>query len=173
MNQHRITPETYPAIALGSYPASAQPRTEASATPRSPSGARSAAGRPQRRLMPAIVAALALVFAATSLQAQLMPPAPTTTAKSREADTIILNPFEVKADADTSYGALNSNSITRFNTKLEEVPVSADIFTESFMRDVATSAVEAPRAGSGTAGGGSASAPGSVAASSQAARPTA
>jgi len=36
----------------------------------------------------------------------------------------------VQADADKSYGALNSASITRFNVAMEKMPVSADIFTE-------------------------------------------
>ena len=55
---------------------------------------------------------------------------------------IELSAFEVAADSDTSYGALNSASVTRFNVAMEDMPVSADIFTETFMRDVASASVE-------------------------------
>ncbi|HUR56432.1 MAG TPA: hypothetical protein VM029_01895, partial [Opitutaceae bacterium] len=51
-------------------------------------------------------------------------------------ETVQLNVFEVSADRDDSYGALNSNSITRFNTELAKLPISADIYNEAFMRDV-------------------------------------
>jgi outer membrane receptor protein involved in Fe transport len=55
---------------------------------------------------------------------------------------VALNPFEVKADQDTSYGALNSNSITRFNVELEKLPVTADIFTQAFMDDAGVNSIE-------------------------------
>src|SRR5687768_16244212 len=55
---------------------------------------------------------------------------------------VTLNPFEVRTDRDTSYGALNSNSISAFNMELLKAPVAADIFTERFMEDVATTNVE-------------------------------
>ena len=54
-----------------------------------------------------------------------------------------MNPFEVQADQDNSYGALNSNSITRFNTELDKMPISADIYTQTFMNDVGATSVEA------------------------------
>jgi len=57
-------------------------------------------------------------------------------------ETIQLNVFEVLADKDDSYGALNSNSITRFNTELAKLPISADIYNEAFMRDVNAQTVE-------------------------------
>src|SRR4051812_20869297 len=57
-------------------------------------------------------------------------------------ETIRLNPFEVKTDKDTSYGALNSNSIAAFNMELLKAPVAADIFTEQFINDVGTTTVE-------------------------------
>src|SRR5581483_7543087 len=49
---------------------------------------------------------------------------------------VLLNPLEVSEDSDKSYGALNSNSITRFNTELNKMPISADIFDQTFMNDV-------------------------------------
>jgi outer membrane receptor for ferric coprogen and ferric-rhodotorulic acid len=60
----------------------------------------------------------------------------------RASETIELSPFEVKAEADKSYGALNSNSLTAFSTELKAMPVSADIFSETFMRDIGFSTVE-------------------------------
>jgi len=56
--------------------------------------------------------------------------------------TVVLDPFNVKTSQDTSYGALNSNSITRFNTPLANVSVSDDIFTQQFMRDVGATSVQ-------------------------------
>lgn len=78
-------------------------------------------------------------------QGQAIQPAANNPASPRSAaaDTpIALTAFEVQADRDNSYGALNSASITRFNVEMEKMPVSADIFTETFMKDVAISSVE-------------------------------
>ena len=96
-----------------------------------------------------LLAPLALLAPASG---QSTAPTPTAAevaaAKKKEAekkpagDLITLNPFEVKSDADNSYGALNSNSITQFNTALNKVPVSADIFTEGFMRDISATSIE-------------------------------
>lgn len=58
------------------------------------------------------------------------------------SETVQLNPFEVQADSDKSYGALNSNSITGFNTQLDQLPLSADIYDQAFMNDVAANSVE-------------------------------
>ena len=69
------------------------------------------------------------------------PEADRTTAAGDE--TVNLSPFEVKADSDSSYGALNSNSLTAFRTALDHVPVTADIMTQTFMNDVAMINVEA------------------------------
>lgn len=64
-----------------------------------------------------------------------------------------LNPFEVQADPDNSYGAVNSNSITRFKTELFKLPVSADVFTDAFMKDIGATDVESTIQGySGAAG---------------------
>ncbi|MFM1748544.1 MAG: hypothetical protein RLZZ188_2210, partial [Verrucomicrobiota bacterium] len=95
-------------------------------------------------------ASLAAFFAAALLAsfaaAQVVPPAasrpPTAPASKPAGEYVTLNPFEVKAEADNSYGALNSNSLTQFNTALSQTPVSADIFTAEFMRDIAVTSVE-------------------------------
>ena len=90
-----------------------------------------------------------------SLGAQTAPaptPAPTAGKKAAE-DLITLNPFEVRAEADNSYGALNSNSLTQFNAALNKTPVSADIFTEEFMRDIGATSIEEMLTGYGAGTG--------------------
>ena len=78
--------------------------------------------------------------------AQSVPPAsattPTTSGQKVIEDLVRLNPFEVKAESDNSYGALNSNSLTQFDAELKNVPVSADIFTSDFIRDVGVTNLE-------------------------------
>jgi hypothetical protein len=75
-----------------------------------------------------------------------------------------LSAFEVRAESDKSYGALNSTSITGFAVELEHLPISADIFNEAFMKDTGSRSVEEMlqtySAGVGfDTGGGAASAP--------------
>jgi len=80
-----------------------------------------------------------------TLCAQAAPLAPAVPAPRQPApasEVVALNAFEVQADSDNSYGALNSASITRFNVEMDKMPVSADIFTETFMKDIAASSVE-------------------------------
>ncbi len=87
--------------------------------------------------------ALLTFLASAVLTAQTLPPPAATPAATKQSDALIkLNPFEVKSEADNSYGALNSNSLTQFNAALKDVPVSADIFTEDFIRDVAVTNLE-------------------------------
>ncbi len=75
------------------------------------------------------------------------PPAPgvrplPSPAPAASSDALVLSPFEVSEDLDKGYGALNSNSITRFNVELDKMPVSADVINESFMSDVGAWDVE-------------------------------
>ena len=58
------------------------------------------------------------------------------TVKGTTHSAVDLNGHEVVTTRDTSYGALNSNSISRFNMELLKAPVAADIFTEQFIQDV-------------------------------------
>jgi outer membrane receptor protein involved in Fe transport len=93
---------------------------------------------------------LGLYASLSCVQAQTAPasappaaaPIPTPTQTQTGTEVVKLNPFEVESDRDDSYGALNSNSVTRFNTELSKLPVSADIFTASFMKDVGATSVE-------------------------------
>ncbi|MSU49875.1 MAG: TonB-dependent receptor [Opitutus sp.] len=68
--------------------------------------------------------------------------AQTATAASNDERAIVLNPFVVESDSTDSYSALNTNSITRFRTDLKTMPITADIFTESFMKDIGATDVE-------------------------------
>ncbi len=89
-----------------------------------------------------VFALVCLIPALPISHAQTAPaPSPAKPAKPEE-ETIQLNVFEVLADKDDSYGALNSNSITRFNTELSKLPISADVYNEAFMRDVNAGSVE-------------------------------
>ena len=60
---------------------------------------------------------------------------------TQKSNIVVLSPFDVAADKDNSYGALNSNSVTRFNVELDKLPVTADIFNQAFMDDVGASTV--------------------------------
>ena len=86
-------------------------------------------------------------------RAQALAPASAATAPAEEV--VQLSPFEIQADSDTSYGALNSNSITAFNTALDKLPISADIYDQAFIQDTASTSVETMiegySAGAGTA----------------------
>jgi len=73
---------------------------------------------------------------------RLAVPAEAASAGRVEREVVQLNPFEVSAGRDNSYGALNSNSITSFTTELNKLPVSADIFDQTFMNDLGVMSVE-------------------------------
>lgn len=88
-------------------------------------------------------------------------PAPTANGAAKPTgETVLLSAFEVVADSDKSYGALNSNSITRFNTELDRMPVTADIFNEAFMKDIAANSVEEMVAGYSAGAGSAIASPG-------------
>ena len=91
-----------------------------------------------RRLLQSVSASAALLVPAFAIAQTADSPPP---AKSRD-QVVTLTPFDVTADSDKSYGALNSNSITAFNTQLDHLPISADIFTNQFIRDTDVNTVE-------------------------------
>lgn len=90
--------------------------------------------------LPLVLVFFAGLAAAISLLGQ--PIAPAAAREEKTEEVFKLNPFEVSADADNSYGALNSNAITRFNVELSKLPGSADIFTQTFMKDIAATDIE-------------------------------
>lgn len=100
---------------------------------------------------PLLTVSLVPWLAALPLFGQAVVPPPASASSS--ADLIKLNPFEVTAEADRSYGALNSNSLTQFNVPLNKTPVSADIFTEEFMRDISATSIEEMLNGYGAGAG--------------------
>jgi outer membrane receptor protein involved in Fe transport len=113
----------------------------------------------------ALATCLAFCFHPTvvAAEAPVTPAALPSSAKPADdnVDVVHLNAFEVRADTDNSYGALDSNSITRFRTDLEKMPVTTEVFTETFMRDIAATSVEEmltqyAGVGTGTADAGSA-----------------
>jgi outer membrane receptor protein involved in Fe transport len=93
--------------------------------------------------------------------------APASLKSAAAEDAVALTPFEVKSDRDGSYGAVNSNSITMFETDLAKVPVSADVYTKTFMDDVGARSIESLVLGN-TAGAGTDSASVSAIGNSQA-----
>ncbi len=126
-------------------------------------GRTAASLRVASRLAFGLLLAGAARAADTPAPATAAAPAAPTDKKSSDSDvdTVQLNAFEVRADADNSYGALESTSITRFRTDLTKLPITAEVFTDAFMRDVAATSVEDMLlqyggAGMGTADAGSA-----------------
>src|SRR5438874_7694660 len=79
-----------------------------------------------------VALACALFALASRIAAQSTTPPPA----SPPSDTVQLTPFEVQADSDKSYGALNSNSLTGFRVPLERLPMTAEVLDQTFMKDV-------------------------------------
>lgn len=59
-----------------------------------------------------------------------------------EKDVYQLSPFEVNVSKDTGYGALQSNSLTAFSVDLQKMPATAQVFTQSFIDDTASTSIE-------------------------------
>lgn len=51
--------------------------------------------------------------------------------------TVVLSPFEVNAAADDGYNATHSVSGTRTRTEISNLPLSMQVFTDEFIRDIA------------------------------------
>jgi outer membrane receptor protein involved in Fe transport len=77
-------------------------------------------------------------------KAQGVAPSPVSrpAAPQTQEEVLRLNPFVVESDRTDTYTALNTNSITRFRTELKSIPISADVFTETFMQDIGATNVE-------------------------------
>jgi outer membrane receptor protein involved in Fe transport len=88
------------------------------------------ASSPTRALF-ASLASLSSVFA------QSVAPAPTPAAKPAD-ETIVLSPFQVAADTDRGYQALNTLSGTRLNSKLEDLGSSISVVTKQQLLDTAS-----------------------------------
>src|SRR5687768_1450882 len=100
----------------------------------------------QTRLLnfsPLLAAAVAALVAVAHAQ-QVAPPAagapaaaqPTPT-EVRKDEVVQLSPFQVAADTDKGYQALNTLSGTRLNSKLEDLGASITVVTKQQMLDTA------------------------------------
>src|SRR5215213_10852023 len=87
-----------------------------------------------------LLASLALALT-TAMPAQT-PAAQNRGVANAGSETVQLSAFQVTADADTSYGALQSNSLTSFRLDLVKAQVTAQVFTQAFMDDVAATNIE-------------------------------
>jgi outer membrane receptor for ferric coprogen and ferric-rhodotorulic acid len=95
------------------------------------------------RVSASVLSLMVLLFPAVALAQSITPPAkPAAAEKNKEDETVMLNPFEVTTEKDTSYGALNSNSLTLFNVELDKVPVVADVLTQQFIQDTSVRSLE-------------------------------
>ncbi len=106
-----------------------------------------------------LLGAAALAFAATNLLPPLRAQAAKAAPANSDEELVALSPFTVEATSDKSYGAINSNSITSFNTELGKLPISADVITKAFMDDTNSTTLEnmlreySAGAGTGSAAG--------------------
>jgi outer membrane receptor protein involved in Fe transport len=90
--------------------------------------------------------ALATLLSHQALLAQTAPTTSTAPAQpppsAVDEEVIELSPFTITADKSNSYTALNTTSVTRFRSELAKLPVSADVFTETFLDDVAATSID-------------------------------
>jgi outer membrane receptor for ferric coprogen and ferric-rhodotorulic acid len=90
----------------------------------------------------ALVLLSAILLCPSTGSAQAAPKKPALPTDEQAQASVVLDPFEVKTEKDTSYGALNSNSLTLFNVELDKVPVVADIMTQQFIQDTSVRSLE-------------------------------
>ena len=94
------------------------------------------------------VALLLLIGAGADLSAQTAPVAPAAPGVAAAPDNtknekvVEKTPFEVKTDKDNSYGALQSNSLSAFSMDLQKMPATAEVFTQTFIRDTNSDTIE-------------------------------
>lgn len=94
------------------------------------------------RLLPlGVVAAFLVSPLASVLHAQAAPATAAPKVPAKE-ETVQLNAFEVRADTDNSYGALDSNSLAAFRMELAKAPATAEVFTSAFMDDLGLTSIE-------------------------------
>ena len=81
--------------------------------------------------------ALALLAGAWPLSAQTAAPAGNLPPSKTEADeTLVLSPFEVKAEEENGYIATETLAGTRIRTNLKDVASAITVVTKEFMRDI-------------------------------------
>jgi outer membrane receptor protein involved in Fe transport len=80
-------------------------------------------------------ALLAVLLAATA-QAQSLPPAAKSAPPQVAGDAVVLSPFEVTGNANDSYEATNTNSLTGISTPLNKAPLDARVLTRTMMDEL-------------------------------------
>jgi iron complex outermembrane receptor protein len=85
----------------------------------------------RRRFLRTGAALLAILHASAQAQTSNATPAPAAPAD----ETIVLSPFEVRANQDDGYRASNSVSATRMAIELSKVPMAINAFTQEFIDD--------------------------------------
>src|SRR5687767_10117994 len=93
-----------------------------------------------RSVNPRHVLALVWTFVVPSVWAQTAPAtgsAASTSAADKKEEVVQLSPFQVPADAERGYQALNTLSGTRLNSKLEDLGSSISVVTMQQMLDTA------------------------------------
>ena len=95
---------------------------------------------PSSQRVPVSILMLAAGLAASSsLPAQVAPAAGAKTATTPvvpKEEAITLNTFQVTADADDTYDATNTNSVTGTNTPLSKTPLDAKVFNRQLMDEL-------------------------------------
>jgi iron complex outermembrane recepter protein len=67
---------------------------------------------------------------------------PAATAADPNAPVIELSPFEVQADSDIGYQALNTTNGSRLNTRLKDTPAAISPFTPEFLSDIGATSLQ-------------------------------
>ena len=73
---------------------------------------------------------------AFDLRGQAVTPAKSAVTVATDEKAILLDVFEVTPETGDGYRAANTHSGTRYNMAIRDIPVSVDVVTEGFMRDI-------------------------------------
>lgn len=85
---------------------------------------------------PGLVLAVAMLLPAPAALSQN-----STTAKAG-AEPVTLSPFEVRADSDVGYQAVNTTSGSRLKSRLKDTPASISPFTPEFLSDIGATSLQ-------------------------------
>ncbi len=96
---------------------------------------------PARIAAAAALAAVLAPAAGAQTAAPATPPAKPAAAAAAEGKTIELSPFEVRAEDDAGYQAMNTTSGSRLATSLKDTAASISPFTPEFLSDIAATNV--------------------------------
>ncbi len=80
--------------------------------------------------------AIALTLATTGAWAQQAPSAPKKDADPKDADVVVLSPFEVSADNDNGYAVDTTLAGNRLNTQLRDIGNAVTVINTQFLKDI-------------------------------------